>query len=556
MAYDQINKFYSNPYLSRPKLNPNQKFLVRDWSTYLGWNNNRYNIEAALLLAKLLDRTLVLPAFVYANSCEYPDQECAAVTPMFTSGVPVDLNQVSDKTWYPDPDPGKHTLTPPVPTHNWKGWVLPIEKMLDLDHIISTWGYAIKLDQFHKLTNPDPSFHSIGMNNGKWNLDFNRGLSYRMVPNAIFTNFSKHMVDRLPKPVTPLIDRSKPSKPAANSALIDLCESTLGRLEPNVHRKRTHLVSALSRSDQSQNQVIHKWDESLIRGDELNGVLSQADNPMLESCLASNNFRSFYAYNMSGWWMKAPYGRTKHVRRVENLLGWWDELHDFDEQILHIEGELHNGFPPGVMEWRTMEGRNEFERLTRSAVRPPEWYHEIAARLELKMRARCGGRSWVGAHMRRGDFLQFEWAANNITNQWKWIEHNAVVGATLLQNHPELLKPGHEAFNTSLQPPAIGDPIYVATNIRKPEEVEYIRTKNIILLSDLLDDTDRSLLGIWSKFMDILSILEQCLLMRSGFFYGDAHSSFDGWILNRRVFHGISEEVTKIEYLKLPGDGQ
>lgn len=337
MAYDQINKFYSNPYLSRPKLNPNQKFLVRDWSTYLGWNNNRYNIEAALLLAKLLDRTLVLPAFVYANSCEYPDQECAAVTPMFTSGVPVDLNQVSDKTWYPDPDPGKHTLTPPVPTHNWKGWVLPIEKMLDLDHIISTWGYAIKLDQFHKLTNPDPSFHSIGMNNGKWNLDFNRGLSYRMVPNAIFTNFSKHMVDRLPKPVTPLIDRSKPSKPAANSALIDLCESTLGRLEPNVHRKRTHLVSALSRSDQSQNQVIHKWDESLIRGDELNGVLSQADNPMLESCLASNNFRSFYAYNMSGWWMKAPYGRTKHVRRVENLLGWWDELHDFDEQILHIE---------------------------------------------------------------------------------------------------------------------------------------------------------------------------------------------------------------------------
>lgn len=77
-----------------------------------------------------------------------------------------------------------------------------------------------------------------------------------------------------------------------------------------------------------------------------------------------------------------------------------------------MKGNIHNGFPPGQMIWTSLEGRQEYEKLVRTAIRPPEWYHHVAARLEEKMRARCGGRSWVGAHMRRGDFLAYEWAAN------------------------------------------------------------------------------------------------------------------------------------------------
>ena len=36
------------------------------------WNNVRYALETTLLHARLLDRTAVLPSFVYARSCEYP----------------------------------------------------------------------------------------------------------------------------------------------------------------------------------------------------------------------------------------------------------------------------------------------------------------------------------------------------------------------------------------------------------------------------------------------------------------------------------------------------
>ena len=40
---------------------------------------------------------------------------------------------------------------------------------------------------------------------------------------------------------------------------------------------------------------------------------------------------------MLGWWMKAPYEPIKTIKRLKNMKGWWDELHKFDEQILHIE---------------------------------------------------------------------------------------------------------------------------------------------------------------------------------------------------------------------------
>jgi hypothetical protein len=46
-------------------------YYARDWSLGLGWNNMRYIVEASLLHAQLLNRTLVIPSFVYARACEY-----------------------------------------------------------------------------------------------------------------------------------------------------------------------------------------------------------------------------------------------------------------------------------------------------------------------------------------------------------------------------------------------------------------------------------------------------------------------------------------------------
>ena len=67
---------------------PTRGFFSRDYSLYLGWNNvstrdnliradlmipkqMQYILDAALLQANLLNRTLVIPSFVYARACEY-----------------------------------------------------------------------------------------------------------------------------------------------------------------------------------------------------------------------------------------------------------------------------------------------------------------------------------------------------------------------------------------------------------------------------------------------------------------------------------------------------
>ncbi|PLW04882.1 hypothetical protein PCANC_26139 [Puccinia coronata f. sp. avenae] len=545
-VFNQINQF-RRPTTTTTTSNT-QKFLVRDWSVYLGWNNFRYTIETGLLLAHLLNRTLVLPAFTYSRACEYDEQECTALTPILINGVPIDVSTLSNRTWYPDPRHDTNVITPDTYLEYGKGWVLPVEKMLDIDHLISTWGHAIRLSDFHKLTNPDPTFHSIGTYDGTWNTNFNLLLSYKKLPNAMFTNFSITMVDKLPKPIKPLIDRKKATRPSA-SPLIEQCESTLKVLEASVPQKRSITPSPTNTSD--QDSTLPNWDPSEIRGSYMVGKVAASDHPLLESCFATDGFRSAYAYGMLGWWMKAPYEPIKTIKRLKNMKGWWDELHKFDEQILHIEGDLHNGFPPGQMVWTSLEGRQQFERLVRTAMVPPQRYHDFAARLEKKMRARCGGRSWVGAHMRRGDFRVQNWISDNITIQWTQILSNTRAGANLLQSRPELLTPAHEQFGTSLEPPRVDDPIYIATNVRNETELAYMRKSNIVLLGDLLDESDRVELGFESKFRDTTSILEQCLMMRAGFAYGDAHSSVNGWILNRRVAYGISEEVTKIEYLQI-----
>lgn len=43
-------------------------FYARDYSLWLGWNNMRYIIETALLHGRILNRTTVVPSFVYARA--------------------------------------------------------------------------------------------------------------------------------------------------------------------------------------------------------------------------------------------------------------------------------------------------------------------------------------------------------------------------------------------------------------------------------------------------------------------------------------------------------
>ncbi|KAH9812417.1 hypothetical protein DFH28DRAFT_899111 [Melampsora americana] len=525
------------------KLN-DRKFLVRDWSPWLGWNNVRYTIETGLLIANLLGRELILPGFSYASACAYDIHICEKLTPMYIREKKVDLTNVLNRSHYPDPDEGQNFLLPPLQPQNPTGWVLPLEVMLDIPFLKSQWTSCLSHREFLELTGALNETHSssfLGQSTGKWSVRYNKGLSYRKLPNQMFTNLDRTMVDRLPKPVLPLSNSTSSSVPPL---ILEKCRVTLEKISKSgravEHKKR----AVIEIQDQ---KTFPSWNDDLINVDQMTGELSMHDHDLLERCLASGGYRTAYGYTMSGYWMKAPYGPTKYIRKTQNMTGWWDELNGIQENILHIEGEIHNGFPPGSMLWTTLAGRQNYEHLVRTAIKAPELYDRIATKLEKKMRQRCEGRSWRATHIRRGDFVNYGWALSDIRQEFELVQNRLKASLVTLEAEPELLIPAHKAYGTSLLVPKLEDPIYLATNA-KGVELDYLKEQNVILLNDLLDDSDRLELGFSSYFGDTLAILEQSLMIRSAFFFGDAHSSVPGAILNRRVHYGIDERLTKIEY--------
>ncbi|CAH7666671.1 hypothetical protein BY996DRAFT_4581187 [Phakopsora pachyrhizi] len=534
---DQIKSVYGG--ILPDKLNPwkkdikKRRFLVRDWSVWLGWNNGKYVIETALNLATLLDRELVLPAFHFANSCEEDNSVCDSLLPGFKTGVPFDFRPVKDLPQYPESYDGA-IVNVSLPTQNKRGWVMPIERFLDTDHIVSVWGKnAIKFQDFLKLTNYENK-DSLGSINGKWYGNFSEGMSYKRISGSFFTEGDLNRIDKLPKPIEPLIYNSTTFSTDVPKSVIEKCFTTLRKVDQVLgsYVKRTEFLL------------------SLIVGKEIPEELMAIDHTIFERCIASRGLRAVYGFKKVADWMKAPYAQTKYMVPSDKLRGVYDALHQYDEQVLHIDGEIHNLIPPASMVFSTKEGRDLYTKVVRTAFRPPEIYQKVAAKLELKMRAKCGGRSWMASHMRRGDFIEFDWADKSIENSWNAITEGLADGLKILQNEPNLLKPIHETFQTSLELPKADDPIYLATNARSQEEINILRTKKAVLLKDLMDDDDKKELGkINSSFMDNLSILEQCLIMRSAFYYGDAHSSVTGMILNRRNFYGIDERLTKVTYI-------
>lgn len=55
------------------------------------------------------------------------------------------------------------------------------------------------------------------------------------------------------------------------------------------------------------------------------------------------------------------------------------------------------------MRFTSASARDEYAQIGLYAMRAPELYWRVAARVEARMRERCGGRMFMAAHVRRGD---------------------------------------------------------------------------------------------------------------------------------------------------------
>lgn len=85
-----------------------------------------------------------------------------------------------------------------------------------------------------------------------------------------------------------------------------------------------------------------------------------------------------------------------------------------DADIVYLAGNLHDQRKPGGVRFSTAGARDAFTHLVVRGIRAPREVRTVGARLAERMQARVeaggGGRSWMGAHLRRGDFVEIAWS--------------------------------------------------------------------------------------------------------------------------------------------------
>jgi hypothetical protein len=144
----------------------------------------RYIIEAGLLQAELLNRTLVLPSFVYARACEYdmyatPSLGCVSVLMpvLFCSSVCADYVPMVNKGDAIGWDQWRE-----LPIEQQMAFRIPISVMVNITHLRSRHP-VITASEYLRLHGLDPEFES---SSGLWLRDW-----YHVRPNVFETNKTK-----------------------------------------------------------------------------------------------------------------------------------------------------------------------------------------------------------------------------------------------------------------------------------------------------------------------------------------------------------------------------
>ncbi|TFY76959.1 hypothetical protein EWM64_g7055 [Hericium alpestre] len=512
-------------------------FFVRDFSLGLGWNNVRYIIEAALIQAKLLNRVLVLPSFVYARACEYNIDVCADYAVMVNRGHAIGWNEWES-----------------LPMEEQMGWRIPMSVMLDMPLLRQTHPAILVSDylRLHGLSD------GLEFSNGAWQRD-----SYHTNPSVFETNASHtpslyvihndwydptgtNRVDFIPEDM----------RERGDWIIGDEDESTgrRGRWQESVPTTRVHdvLVEAMEKDK-------FVLDFEQVRGIlETNGVHETWDistDEELEELLRDNGWEVLYTFRGA---LGMDYTKTvvEPVRQVVprgTIRGFKEEYGDVDADVVLLEGETHLNRKPGALRFTTTEAREIFADFALHHLHAFPKVFELADKLAQRMSDLTEGRLWMGAHMRRGDFVKLGWAMESsaeahIARVKKHLAagRKTLIGLSELQTYDI---PGAVADPTQLsrRPPLPDDPFYVATDERNPEALDTIAKGGAVFLNDLLTIEDRQEFGWPLLLTDVRALVEQAVLARSAYFYAHAMSSVAGGIMNMRAVRGADPRTIQLD---------
>ncbi|KAH8991460.1 hypothetical protein EDB86DRAFT_1605981 [Lactarius hatsudake] len=509
---------------------PTRGFFSRDYSLNLGWNNMRYIIEAALLQAELLNRTLVLPSFVYARACEYNITVCADYSPMVNMDGATGLDQ-----WRV------------LPADQQIGFRIPISVIVNMTHLRNRQP-VITASEYLRLHGQDPESES---SSGFWPRQ-----SYHTHPDVFETNKTKTpslfviendwyeprgsiRVDYIPE----VMKRRGKLERHPGPGNYDGSTKYWPPLEP------TELSSDLAETLRWQNSAIAWYiAKHIVKSSDQGKGVNPDDDGEMEDLLNAHGFEVLHTFQNV---LDADFAKTivRHLKEVvqrSSIRGFRDDYHDVDADVVVLAGETHIGTKPGAMRFTEELGRNRYAGTVVHSLIPPQKIFDLAEVLSSRMRQRTEDRSWMGAHMRRGDFLRIGWVMEkNPEAHVQRVKERLRTGRFILA---DLHDHGHQTTcdiegaqpdpeQATLPPPRADDPFFVATDERDPEALRKITGAGAgaVFVSDLLTMEDRRAFGWPLLFTDVMGVVEQQVLVRGGFFYGPGLSSFAGSVVNMRA---------------------
>lgn len=510
-----------NPSLDelREMVSKTKGYFGRDYSLGLGWNNMRYIIEAALEQADLLNRTLVLPSFVYARACEWEITSCAAFAPMVNRGQAVHSTEWDG-----------------LPLNKQIAYRIPMQLMLDLPHLRKTHSVVLT-SEYLKLNNLSPDLETT---NGEFHRQVYLGNKKDKDGNDM------RMTLRVVKN-----DEYDPDRVVRVDHLGPLASKGNANLDVGPHS--TKLWDKLRSKD----------DHTMIQMDDARDALRDImknpdDDEELEKQL--NKIGWIVLHTWDGWagaeWLKSVVRPIKQVAPLRTIRGWHEDYAFMDYDVIVLEGETHLGRKPGAMFFTTATGRDRFARTVLYSVRPIERIRKLGATLAERMRKRTGGHMWVAGHMRRGDFVREGWVMeSSISDHLDRVKRHLHDGRLVLRKIREEGKvtpfkiPDVVPNETQLiyDPPLEGDWFYIATDERDLSGLDYIRQSGGVLFSDLISIEDRQKFGWPIMITDIIALVEQVVLSHSYYFYAHAMSSVAGGAVNMRAAMGADSRTSWVD---------
>ncbi|EUC66781.1 O-FucT domain protein, partial [Rhizoctonia solani AG-3 Rhs1AP] len=296
--------------------------------------------------------------------------------------------------------------------------------------------------------------------------------------------------------------------------------------------------------------------------EEAKGVLTGraefSGDDQLEVVLRENGWEVLHTFRgaLGMDYTKSVVEPIKQVAPRSRLRGMVEDYSHITTDVLVLAGETHLNRKPGGVRFVHSEQRDLFASTVLHDMRPTGPVRRLADKIYDRMEKIVEGRQWMGAHMRRGDFVDHGWVMeNSIENHLGRIKQRLSNGRKVLHEIYDSkqiqiyevpnVEPEQEVFHRP--PPRDGDSFYLATDERSKDGLEYIRKNGGVLISDLLTLEDRQDFGWGIMITDVLAIIEQTVLSRSAYFYAHAMSSVAGGVVNMRAARGADRRAALID---------